>query len=93
LQIFFLRGEDRPWTQDRLAALSAIDTVIHLSRERIRANVYPAVGVPTSRSRLIETNAVSNEHAMICERARQAIAALWAADRDAGADKPMLERP
>jgi F0F1-type ATP synthase beta subunit len=48
--------------------------------------------VLTSRSRLIETNAVSNEHAMICKRVRQAIAALCAADRDAGADKPMLER-
>jgi RNA polymerase sigma factor (sigma-70 family) len=92
VQTFFLRGEDRPWTQDRLAALSAVDTVIHLSRERIRANIYPAVDVLTSRSRLVETKAVSDDHAMIRERVRQAIAALWTADRHAGADKPMLER-
>jgi F0F1-type ATP synthase beta subunit len=51
VQTFFFRGEDRPWTQDRLAALSAVDTVIHLSRERIRANIYSAVDVLTSRSR------------------------------------------
>ena len=92
VQTFFFRGEDRPWTQDRLAPLSAVDTVIHLSRERIRANIYPAVDVLTSRSRLVETKAVSDEHAMVRERVRQAIAALWAADRHGGADKPMLER-
>ncbi|HMA75087.1 MAG TPA: sigma-70 family RNA polymerase sigma factor [Xanthobacteraceae bacterium] len=57
VQTFFFRGEDRPWTQDRLAALSAVDTVIHLSRERIRANVYPAVDVLTSRSRLSRSGA------------------------------------
>jgi F-type H+/Na+-transporting ATPase subunit beta len=65
---------------------------VHLSRERIRANIYPAVDVLTSRSRLVETKAVSDEHAMIRERVRRAIAALWAADRHGGADKPMLER-
>ena len=87
VQTFFFRGEDRPWTQDRLAALSAFDTVIHLSRERIRANIYPAVDVLTSRSRLVETKAVSDEHAMIRERVRQAIAALWAAEHHGGADR------
>jgi F0F1-type ATP synthase beta subunit len=93
VQTFFFRGEDRPWAQDRLAALTAVDTVIHLSRERIRANIYPAVDLLTSRSRLIETKAISSDHAMICERVRQAIAALWAADRrEGGADKLMLER-
>jgi F0F1-type ATP synthase beta subunit len=92
VQTFFFRGEDRPWAQDRLAALSAFDTVIHLSRERIRANIYPAVDVLTSRSRLVETKAVSDKHAMIRERVRQAIAALWAADRHGGVDNPMLER-
>jgi RNA polymerase sigma factor (sigma-70 family) len=92
VQTFFFRAEDRPWSPVDLAALAAVDTVIHLSRERIRANVYPAVDVLTSRSRLIETNAVSDEHAMIRERVRQAIAALWAADRRAGTDKAMLDR-
>jgi RNA polymerase sigma factor (sigma-70 family) len=92
VQTFFFRGEDRPWTQDRLAALSAVDTIIHLSRERIRANIYPAVDVLTSRSRLVETKAVSEEHAMIRKRVQQAIAALWAADRHGGADNPMLDR-
>jgi len=92
VQTFFFRGEDQPWTQDRLAGLSAFDTVIHLSRERIRANIYPAVDVLTSRSRLVETKAISDEHAMIRERVRQAIAALWTADLHAGADKTMLER-
>src|SRR5262245_20533911 len=92
VQTFFFRGEDQPWTQDRLAELSAFDTVIHLSRERIRANIYPAVDVLTSRSRLVESKAISDEHAMIRERVRQAIAALWTADLHAGADKTMLER-
>jgi RNA polymerase sigma factor (sigma-70 family) len=92
VQTFFFRGEDRPWTQDRLAALSVVDTVIHLSRKLIHANVYPAVDVLTSRSRLLETNAVSDGHAMIHDRVRQSIAALWAADRHAGPGQAMLER-
>jgi RNA polymerase sigma factor (sigma-70 family) len=89
VQTFFFRGEDRPWTQDRLAALSSVDTVIHLSRKLINAKVYPAVDVLTSRSSLIESNAVGDEHAMIYHRVRQSIAALWAADRPAGTDKAM----
>jgi len=48
-----------------MGALAAVDTVVHLSRERIRANVYPVVDVLTSRSRLIEIKAVSNEHEVI----------------------------
>src|SRR5262245_6480433 len=92
VQTFFFRGEDQPWTQDRLAELSAFDTVIHLSRERIRANIYPAVDVLTSRSRFVETGAISEEHGMILERVLQAIAALWTADLHASADKTILER-
>jgi F-type H+/Na+-transporting ATPase subunit beta len=41
---------------------------------------------------LVETKAVSEEHAMIRKRVQQAIAALWAADRHGGADNPMLGR-
>jgi RNA polymerase sigma factor (sigma-70 family) len=96
VQTFFFRAEDRPWSQERLAALAFADTVIHLSRERINAMIYPAVDVLTSRSRLIESKAVSGEHAMVRERVQQAMAALWAADRHpeprAGDDRLMLER-
>jgi RNA polymerase sigma factor (sigma-70 family) len=94
VQTFFFRTEDGPWTQDRLAALASVDAVIHLSRERILAKIYPAVDVLTSRSRLLETKAVSDYHAAIAERARRALAALWAADGqpESGADPLMLER-
>ena len=94
VQTFFLRGEDRPWSRDHLAALAAaVDIVIHLSRERIRANIYPAVDVLTSRSRLIENKTVSKEHLMITERVRQTIAALWMAPHPkSSADNLMLER-
>jgi RNA polymerase sigma factor (sigma-70 family) len=77
VQTFLLRGEGGPWTADRLSALAPIDTVIHLSRPRIRAKIYPGVDVLTSRSRLLETNAVGDEHARIAERARQALTRLW----------------
>jgi len=94
VQTFFFRAEDRPWSQGHMAALAAVDTVIHLSRERIRANIYPAVDVLTSRSRLIETKAVSNEYAITSERVRQAISILWAAGRRSrsNVDKLMFER-
>jgi len=41
---------------------------------------------------LVEIKAVSDEHATIRERVRQAIAALWTADCHADVDKLMLER-
>jgi len=93
VQTFFLRAEDRPWSQDHLAALAAVDTVIHLSRERIRANIYPAIDVLTSRSSLMENKAVSKEHSMIAERVRQAICALWTARHsESSTDRLTLER-
>jgi F0F1-type ATP synthase beta subunit len=92
VQTFFLPAKDRPWPEDRLAALAPVDTVIHLSRERIRANVYPAVNVLTSRSHLIRSKALGDEHATIAERVRQALAALWATacHSEAGDDAKML---
>src|SRR5262249_39659919 len=79
---------------ERLAALDPIDTVIHLARDRARAKVYPCVDVLTSRSRLIETRAVGEEHAAIAARVRDAIAALWASSgrTERSADKLTLER-
>jgi RNA polymerase sigma factor (sigma-70 family) len=92
VQTFFFRAEGGPWTADRLAALAPVDVVIHLSRERIRAKIYPGVEVLTSRSRLLETKAVSDEHAAIAERVRLALAGLWAADGRAEPDALMPER-
>ena len=54
-----------------------MDAVIHLSREVAKAKIYPCVDLRTSRSRLLETKAVGDEHAAIAERARHAVALLW----------------
>jgi RNA polymerase sigma factor (sigma-70 family) len=94
VQTFYFGTEDAPWTRERLEALAAADVVIHLTRERIAAKVYPAVDVLTSRSRLLETKAVGEEHVATAERVRDALAALWA-DRgrsQSDADGLMLER-
>jgi F0F1-type ATP synthase beta subunit len=75
-------------------ALAAADAVIHLSRERIAAKVLPPMDVLTSRSRLLETKAVGDEHVATADRVRDALAELWA-DRgrsQSGADGLMLER-
>jgi F0F1-type ATP synthase beta subunit len=94
VQTFFFRAEDVPWTRERLEALAAAEVVIHLSRERIAAKVYPAVDVLTSRSRLLETKAVGEEHVATAERVRHALAALWAnrGRSQSGAEGLMLER-
>jgi F0F1-type ATP synthase beta subunit len=94
VQHFFLRAADGPWTASQLSLLDPFDVVIRFSRKLARAKVYPAVDLLTSRSRLFETNSVSDEHRAIAERARLALAALWAAeDRvEGGADTLMLER-
>jgi RNA polymerase sigma factor (sigma-70 family) len=92
VQTFFLRSDSEPWTEDRLSALAPLDTVIHLSRERASAKIYPAVNVLTSRSRLLEENSVSNDHAAIAEQVRQALAALWAPAPHSQADSATLGR-
>jgi RNA polymerase sigma factor (sigma-70 family) len=92
VQTFFFRAENRPWTPDRLATLAAADTIIHLSRQRILAKIYPAVDVLTSRSHLFDTGAVGAEHAAIAERVRAAVAMLWAPARAGKADTLQLQR-
>jgi len=94
VQTFYFRAESGPWTRERLKALAPADVVIHLSRERVAAKVYPAIDVLTSRSRLLECKAVGDEHVATAERVRDALAALWT-DRGrsrSGADGLMLER-
>jgi RNA polymerase sigma factor (sigma-70 family) len=92
VQTFFLRSDNEPWTEDRLSALKPLDTVIHLSRERASAKIYPPVDVLTSRSRLLEEKFVGADHAAIAQEVRQALDALWSPDRRSGANGLMLER-
>jgi F-type H+-transporting ATPase subunit beta len=95
VQTFFFRAEDGPWTPQRLAALSSADVVIHLSRAQGKARIYPTVDPLTSRSCLLETGAVSHEHAAIARRVREAIIALRRAGNDApgtDSDAVMLKR-
>jgi RNA polymerase sigma factor (sigma-70 family) len=76
VQTFFFRAGDGPWTEERLAELASVDTVIHLSRGMAERKIYPCVDPRTSRSRLLMTGTVDNEHAAIAERARHALALL-----------------
>jgi RNA polymerase sigma factor (sigma-70 family) len=92
VQTFFFRAEDGPWTEDRLAGLTTADVVIHLSIKVAKAKIYPCVSLQNSRSRLLESKAISGEHASIAERARQAIALLWDEGLAAAAGPLAVER-
>jgi RNA polymerase sigma factor (sigma-70 family) len=78
VQTFFLRGGDGPWTEDRLASLSPVDSVIHLSRAVAKAKIYPCLDPRTSRSRLHDSPAVDARHRAIAARVREALTSLWA---------------
>lgn len=78
VQTFFFRAGDGPWTTERLAELAPADTVIHLSRGMAEKKIYPCVDPRTSRSRLLETKAVGDEHATLAERVKQAL--TWLLD-------------
>jgi len=73
VQTFFFRAGDGPWTTERLAELASVDTVIHLSRGMAERKIYPCVDPRTSRSELLETKAVGDEHASIADRVKQAV--------------------
>ena len=76
VQTFFFRAEDGPWTEDRLAGLAPANVVIHLSHKVAAAKIYPCVDLRSSRSHLLESKAISGEHASIAERVRHAVALL-----------------
>jgi RNA polymerase sigma factor (sigma-70 family) len=86
VQSFFLRADEGPWTADRLAALAPADTVIHLAREVAKAKIYPCVDPRTSRSRLLESDALDARHREIAARVRAALALLFAGGENVGAE-------
>jgi RNA polymerase sigma factor (sigma-70 family) len=80
VETFFLRGVQGPWTAQTLAALAAVDTVVHLSREMILRKTYPGVDVRTARSRVIDENRIAADDAAVARAARAAIAAARMAE-------------
>ncbi|MBV9373670.1 MAG: sigma-70 family RNA polymerase sigma factor [Alphaproteobacteria bacterium] len=76
VQTFFFRAGDGPWTTERLAELASVDTVIHLSRGMAERKIYPCVDPRTSRSELLGTKAVGDEHAEIAARVKQTLTLL-----------------
>ena len=76
LQTFFLRGPAEPWKAETLADLADADAVVHLSGAQMSAGVAPAIEPATCSSRLLESGAVSGEHASVARRARLALASL-----------------
>jgi RNA polymerase sigma factor (sigma-70 family) len=95
VQTFFLRGQEEPWTAERLSDFATADVVIHLARGVAKAKIYPAIDLGTSRSRLIETGAVAEEHRTVATQVRQVLAAaLWNAGEapEAAGDRLMVER-
>jgi RNA polymerase sigma factor (sigma-70 family) len=92
VETFFLRADEGPWTDERLAALAPVDVVLRLSHDRAKAKVYPCVDVLASRSRLLDQYTVCNEHAAIAKRVREAMAALWSTDGSASLRADACER-
>ena len=92
VQTFFFRAEEGPWTEERLTGLATVDVVIHLAREMAKAGIYPCVDLRTSRSRLLETEAVSDEHRSVAVRVRRAVALLWDESLAAAAGPLAVER-
>jgi F0F1-type ATP synthase beta subunit len=76
VQTFFFRREDGPWTPETLSALTGFDVVIRLSEALGRLGIYPSVDPLTSRSRLIESSTLGQEHVEVAARAREALALL-----------------
>ena len=87
VQTFFLRGDDGPWTESRLAGLAPADAVIHLSRAMAAAKIYPCIDPRTSHSRLLDSNAISPRHRAVALGVREALSALWAGRADERARK------
>jgi RNA polymerase sigma factor (sigma-70 family) len=94
VQTFFLTGIKGPWTDETLAALAGVDTLIHLAREMIVRKNYPGVDVRTTRARLLDENRIVGEDIEIARRAREVILLHRDAEAnpDLAADHVLIER-
>jgi RNA polymerase sigma factor (sigma-70 family) len=92
VQTFFFRAGDGPWTTERLGELASVDTVVHLSRGMAERTIYPCVDPRTSRSKLLETKAVGDEHAAMAEHVKEALTLLLDPALAETADPLTLER-
>ena len=82
VQTFYFAGEEE-WTAERLARLPSVDAVLRLSYRLARAAIYPTIDVLASRSRLLETGPVDQEHVEIAARVRTLLAAAAGDEPDA----------
>jgi len=95
VESFFFLREEGPWSDEQLAALTGVDTVIRLSTVQSRTHrIYPPVDPLTSRSRLLDERRLEPEHLEVAGGVRRALALLadgaeGAADRarDAGDER------
>ncbi len=83
VETFYFPGEEGTWTAERLSTLTGVDAVIRLSEALGKIGIYPTVDPLTSRSRLLETAAVSPEQRDVASRGRQALALAAAAPASA----------
>jgi len=92
VQTFFLRGQQEPWTAERLEEFATADVVIHLSSQVAKAQIYPAIDLRTSRSWLLETGAVDEAHGAVSAQVRRLLgAALWnTGDLPEGVSRPLI---
>ena len=92
VQTFFFRADEGAWTAERLAELASVDTVVHLARNMAERKIYPCVDPRTSRSQLLETKTVGDEHAAIAARAKQSLTLVLDPALAETADPLSLER-
>jgi RNA polymerase sigma factor (sigma-70 family) len=94
VQTFFAGGKTGAWTAEELQRFAPVDTLIHLSRQMILRKTYPGVDVMTTRARLLEDALAEREDIAIARAARDAVAALRAAEQSpaVASDAILLER-
>jgi hypothetical protein len=95
VQTFFLRGQEEPWTAERLSDFTAADVVIHLGargRQGEDLSGHRSGDIPFAADR---DGAVAEEHRTVAEQVRRMLAAaFWKAGDppEAAGDRLMAER-
>jgi RNA polymerase sigma factor (sigma-70 family) len=91
VETFYFPGEEGAWTAERLSSLAGVDAVLRLSAALGGIGIYPPPVDPiTSRSRLLETAAVSSAHMDLASRGRRALVLAASAPEGAPALKHEL---
>ena len=92
ITLFLTPEEDGVQRDEENDVLNILDTRIFFSRELAKQNIWPAIDRLASRSRLLESDAVSEEHRQVARQVRELLQRYATSQATSTEDPRMVKR-